>query len=294
MKLEVQKIISINFSLIYGLSVPSFSYILSDRQMRLLQAVADISSKLPQQSYQKLSKLVHAKDVFGFLLQFWLGLIYLMNFKTFDGLLEIFGVYIAMLIFQIDMMYINCVCVLKACFKDINDNLENLRELEMNDIPRCIYHEQRYPFLLMRIKALQKQHLMISNTVQMLNVIFSLHLLAAVVFSLKHIVFYVYYDVIRWQNGMIFFKLDTIYKVHMISSLGYSFIKIILIVWACETGKSQAAEIGTTIHDVLNFTNDVNIKNELNLFSLQILHCENTFYAKGLTVNATLLTKMSD
>jgi len=33
---------------------------------------------------------------------------------------------------------------------------------------------------------------------------------------------------------------------------------------------------------------------QLHLFSLQILHCENTFSAKGLSIDATLLTAVSN
>jgi len=33
---------------------------------------------------------------------------------------------------------------------------------------------------------------------------------------------------------------------------------------------------------------------QLQLFSLQILHCDNIFSAKGLTVNAKLLATVSD
>jgi len=36
-----------------------------------------------------------------------------------------------------------------------------------------------------------------------------------------------------------------------------------MIVWACETGKNEATKTGTTIHDVLNNINDVQIKDEV-------------------------------
>ncbi|XP_011705663.1 PREDICTED: uncharacterized protein LOC105460874 [Wasmannia auropunctata] len=200
--------------------------------------------------------------------------------------------YVNLLAFLMDMQYVNCVCVIKTCFKEINDNLENLRELLTYNIPRWIYHEQRCPFLLMRLKTLQKQHLMISETVQRLNVIFSLHLLATIVLVFKQITFFVYYNIVNWQDGTIFFKLNMIYHMHVISFLIYYFLRIILIVWACETGKNQAIKIGTTIHDVLNITKDEQIKDELKLFCLQIMHCKNTFSTKGVTVGATLLTEI--
>ncbi|XP_018302342.1 uncharacterized protein [Mycetomoellerius zeteki] len=291
-KVEVPKIISLNFSFLYGFFVTVISYVLSGPRMRLLQTVSDISSRLPQKSYQKLSKLIHAKDIFGFFFHFWLALIYsLYSETTIFGLLEMSRVLIILLAFQMDMLYINCVCVLKTCFKDINDNLESLQELVMNNIPRWIYHNQRHPFLLIKLKALKKQHLMISDTVQMLNMIFSLHLLASIAVSFKQIIFYLYFNVIQWQNG-ISLNRDRIYNAYFISFLIYYLIRLTLIVWACETGKNEAIKIGTTIHDVLNSISDVQIKDELNLFSLQILHCNNTFSVKGLTVDATLLTVM--
>ncbi|XP_012063662.1 PREDICTED: uncharacterized protein LOC105626988 [Atta cephalotes] len=100
----------------------------------------------------------------------------------------------------------------------------------MNDKPhflRRLYHEQRNPFLLMKLKALKKQHLITSDT-------------------------------------------------------------IMLIGWACDTGKDEAMGIGITVHEILNDTNDEQIIDELQLFSLQVLQRENTFSAKSLIVDATL------
>ncbi|XP_012063692.1 PREDICTED: uncharacterized protein LOC105627022 [Atta cephalotes] len=262
-----------------------------DATLLTVMTISDISLRLPQKSYQKLSKLIHAKDIFGFFFHFWLALTlcFSYNDKNVFGLFDVFRVFVNLLGFQIDMLYVNCVCVLKACFKEINNNLENLRELMVNNL-RQIYHEQRHPFLLIKLKALKKQHLMISDTVQMLNMIFSLHLLATIALSFKQIIFYMYSNVIQWQNGKILLNQDEIDNAYFISLLIYFFTRLTLIVWACETGKNEAIKIGTIIHDVLNGINDVQIKDELNLFSLQILHCDNTFSAKGLTVDATLLT----
>ncbi|XP_011880418.1 PREDICTED: putative gustatory receptor 28b [Vollenhovia emeryi] len=94
---------------------------------------------------------------------------------------------------------------------------------------------------------------------------------------------------LQWQDR-ISFKLNSIYNMYFMVYVLYYFIRIALIVWVCETSKNQAEKIRTTIHDVLNSTNNVQVKDELRLFSLQILHCKNTFSAKGFTVDATLLT----
>ncbi|XP_018302341.1 uncharacterized protein [Mycetomoellerius zeteki] len=292
-RIDVPRMIYLNFYFLYGLFLAVISYALSGPRMRLLQTISDISPRLPQKSYRKLSKLIHAKDIFGFFFHFWLMLTLYLSYseKMVFGLLEMFRVFISLLGFQMDMLYINCVCVLKAYFKEINDNLENLRKLIMHNIPRWIYHQQRHPFLLNKLKALKKQHLMISDTVKMLNTIFSLHLLATIALSFKQIIFYVYFDVIKWQNG-IFLNHDRIYNSYFISIIIYYFTRFTLIVWACETGKNEAIKIGTIIHDILNSISDVQIKDELNLFALQILHCNNKFSAKGFTVDATLLTAM--
>ncbi|KYN03742.1 Putative gustatory receptor 28b [Cyphomyrmex costatus] len=288
-KIDIPKTISLNFSFLYGMFVTVISYALSGPRMRLLQTISDISSRLPQKSYLKLSKLVHVKDIFGFFFHLWLFSIYILySDMMIFGLLEVSVVFLKLLAFQMDMLYINCVFILKACFKEINDNLKNLRQLEVISTPIRIYHEQKHSFLI-KLKDVKKQHLMISDTVQMLNMIFSLHLLATIAIASKQIIFYVYFYVIQWQNG-ISLNRDATHNTYFISVFVYNCIKLILIVWACETGKNQAIKIRTTIHDVLNSTNNVQIKDELNLFSLQILHCNNTFSAKGFIVDATLVT----
>ncbi|XP_018369804.1 PREDICTED: uncharacterized protein LOC108765539 [Trachymyrmex cornetzi] len=291
-KIDVPRIISMNISYLLGLFVMIISYALIGPRMRLLQTISDISSRLPQKSYQNLSKLVHTKDIFGFFFHFWLILSFYFVYseRIVFGLFQLFRLFIILLGFQMDMLYINCVCVLKACFKEINDNLENLQELVMNNIPRLIYHEQRHP-LLIKLKALKKHHLMISDTVKMLNMIFSLHLLAVIAIVFKQIIFFVYFNVIKWQNG-ISLNQDRIYNAYFISIVTYYFTRFILIVWACETGKNEATKISTIVHDVRNSISDMQIKYELNLFSLQILHCDNTFSVKGLTIDATLFTVM--
>lgn len=249
-----------------GSFITVVTYILTGPRMRLLQTVLDVSSKLPPETYEKLSRLIHAKDIFGFI--FLIGQAancYSQNYL--DILIKIFALYITLLVFQMDMLYMNCVCVLKACFKKINDNLSNLRELVINDEPhllRRIYHEQRNPFLLMELKALKKRHLIVSDTVQMLNVIFSLQLLATIVMTFADITFSLYFYIVERENGETLINVDKqIWYSYYLTSILYYSTKIALIVWACETGKDQALEIGTTVHEVLINTNDKQIKDEV-------------------------------
>ncbi|XP_011880416.1 PREDICTED: uncharacterized protein LOC105568946 [Vollenhovia emeryi] len=267
------------------------TYVSRNPRLLLLQTVLDISSKLPPESYQKLSRLIHIKDIFGVFAMIILAIICIVKFSLYSILLTIFATYLSLLLFEMDMLYMNCVCVLKICFKKINDNLEKVQELVMSDKPhllRRIYHEQRNPFLLMKLKTLKKQHLIVSDTVQMLNKIFSLQLIVTIVISFSEITFNLYFYIVLFMAKG---EQEFLYAFFMMSVIYYA-IKIVLIVWACDSGKDQAAKIGITVHDLLNSTSDKQIKDELQLFSMQILHRENVFSAKGLTVDATLLTAM--
>ncbi|XP_018369797.1 PREDICTED: putative gustatory receptor 28b [Trachymyrmex cornetzi] len=162
----------------------------------------------------------------------------------------------------------------------------------VNDIKLCvpglICHIQRNQILLLKLKALKKWHLRVSDTVQMLNTIFGLQLLAIIVMAFTNVTFDIYSDVVRWQDGFISFDMHFFHMFY--SPIPYYVIKMALLVWACETGKNQAQEISTTVHDLLNNIKDEQIKNELQLFSLQILHHKNTFLAKGFTIDTALLT----
>jgi len=259
---------------LFGGFIVAVTFILSGPRMRLLQIILKISSRLPSKSYKKISRLIHAKDIIGFL--YLLGnmcyvyYLYIINLQT-DALqmtiMMLFQQYIGLVVFQMDMMYMNCVCVLKDCFKGINDNLAHMRELMANHSyeSRLIYHEQKNPFLIMKLKTLKKQHLTISDTVQMLNIIFSLQLLATTALTLSEITIYTYYlilgfvELFSFQNTF----LTVLFDIYFFSRVAYNFIKIGLIVWACETGKNQVLQISTSIHDTFNSITDELIRDEV-------------------------------
>ncbi|XP_011705891.1 PREDICTED: putative gustatory receptor 28b [Wasmannia auropunctata] len=255
----------------------------------------NVSSNLPPDSYEKLSRLMHTKDIFSFFVLIIAAIIYYLKLN-FDTWYKAHAPYITMLLCQMDMLYVNCVCVLKACFKKIDDNLTNLRELVVNDEPhllRRIYHEHRNSFLLMELRALKKQHRAINDTVQMLNTIFSLQLLATIILTFIELTFHLYHHVTRWKDNIEKLGMNNIggqlFDLFSIISMIYYSVKIILIVWVCETGKDRSVKIGITVHDLLNNISDKKLKVELQLFSLQILQRENAFSAKDLIVDVTLL-----
>ncbi|KYN03759.1 Putative gustatory receptor 28b [Cyphomyrmex costatus] len=282
------------FYILSGLTTV-ITFLLSGPRMRLLQTILMVSLSLSKESYRNLSKLVHAKDIFGF---FYIAVqvpIFYYNLQ-FDALHQIFVIYIYLLVFEMDMLYMNCVCILKACFKQINDSLVYLRTLMTNDGPyllRITYHKQRNSFLLIQLKALIKQHLVISSTVQMLTRIFSLQLLSTIILTFIEVTFNLYFYLVRLQEEASLNNLaKQIYDDIFITIVTYDIVKILLIVWACETGKNQALVINTTVHEMYNSTKDKEIRYELQLFSMQLMHRKNIFSAKVFIVDATLLTAM--
>ncbi|XP_012063698.1 PREDICTED: uncharacterized protein LOC105627029 [Atta cephalotes] len=68
-------------------------------------------------------------------------------------------------------------------------------------------------------------------------------------------------------------ELKALKKRHlMLTSIIYYVTQMMLLVWICETGKNQAQQIRTTIHDLLNNTSDKQIKNEyVTYFFIKIL-----------------------
>jgi len=241
------------------------TYVLSGPRMRVLQALLEISSRLPPESYQKLSKWIHLKDILGTFFLIIQGSVFCYRAREYLGICMLV-MYINLLVFQMDMQYMNCVCVLKACFKRINDYLIHMQKTVVNGESytlRLIYHTQKNKFLLQELKILKKQHLIISNTVQKINLIFSLQLLSTITLTFIEITFELYFHLINWQDGLSIILDDEIRDIFFLLTLGYDLLKLILIIWACETGKNQAFKIGTTIHDVLNRTSNKQIKEEV-------------------------------
>lgn len=114
----------ISFQII-GSFITIVTFVLSGPRIRLFKTILQISSGLSSESYQNPSVLIHAKDIFD---SFFL-LVY-----TFSGYynwhvsvsVKLCLLYFNLVAFQINMLYINCVYVLTACFKKINNDLENL------------------------------------------------------------------------------------------------------------------------------------------------------------------------
>ena len=116
----ITEISNINY-LVLNYFIIIITLVLSGRQMHLLQLMSEISQKLSSKSFQKMFRLIHVKDIFRTIFFFLQESIY--NIKVFKQniiftiLVYVSALYLYMLIFEIFMLYVNCV--LKACFKNI-------------------------------------------------------------------------------------------------------------------------------------------------------------------------------
>lgn len=255
------------------------TYILSKPRMHLLQNILNISSKLSTESYEKLSRWIHIKDIFGVIMLVVQEYMYFSKVQIFEknywsALIMTIVIYLVLLEFQMNMLHVNCVCVLKACFKKINDDLTHMYTRMINDeklpVSNLICHMPRNQFFLAELKSLMKQYLILTETVQMLNIIFSLQLLAIVILSFIEITVELYFYLVRWQ-GEVLITFDKHLLDAFLTSMVHYIIKVTFIVWACETGKNEAQKISSTIYDVRNSIRDKQIKNEVIFFNIWCL-----------------------
>ncbi|XP_076631382.1 uncharacterized protein LOC143346792 [Colletes latitarsis] len=198
------------------------------------------------------------------------------------------------------MLYMNCVCVLKACFRKVNENLEQIDKSLTKDIdytetqrveksPRDV---QKNTMLLMKVKMLEEKHLRLSDVVQLLNKTFLIHIIVLTIATFVTVTFNLYFYILWINNGLTLDLARQIWYLPFLTSVFYFMVKFMMLIWACETAKNQALTIGATVHDALSNANDTLVQHELTLFSLQILQRDNTFSARVVTMNAALLTQV--
>ncbi|KAK2582226.1 hypothetical protein KPH14_004574 [Odynerus spinipes] len=259
--------------------------------MLLFQQLYVVASRLPPTTFRRLSIYIHAKDIFGFL--FLVGQAPNVQSKylaqTFSKCLSL---YTTLIVFIMDMLYMNCSCVIKECFARINENLRNLQHVLVMGEPhllRRVYHENKNPLLLMELKAIKTRHQQVSDVLYQLNETFGYQIIITSTMTFAEVTFSLYFYILQNIGEKEVNLEKQIWYAYFITAVGYYFVKLSLMAWACETAKNEAAEVGTAIHEVIINTTDKDVKNELQLFSLQVLHRDNTFTAKGLTMDATLL-----
>lgn len=132
------------------------------------------------------------KDIFSFFF-----LVVVMVIQTEFQYYTLYTIYIDLIVFQIDIPEL-CLYI-KSLLQENQQSCESSETRGEGCAASIVgtYHKQRNPILLMELKALKKQHLIISSTVQILNLIFILLLLASVIITFYEITFTLYLYALR-------------------------------------------------------------------------------------------------
>ncbi|XP_046144722.1 uncharacterized protein LOC123987618 [Osmia bicornis bicornis] len=257
--------------------------------LRFLQELTEASSMVAPKDFNDMAKFVHSKDIFVFL--FLLSHIFncVKSGYTFVTVLNFTALFMMLVNFIMDMFYINSACVLKACFMKINEDLDKFRKPATRTFLR---HKQTTASLLMKLKNLEAKQLYVTDILQLLNKIFITQLVVTTTKIFTVLTFDLYFCFLRFNGGEVGQKNLTFWYWPYIPPIVYNFLKFVTIIWTCQMATSKAEKIRTTLHDALSEATDLSVKRELELFSLQLLHCDTAFSTKMFDMNASLLAQV--
>ncbi|XP_033319044.1 uncharacterized protein LOC117216452 [Bombus bifarius] len=255
--------------------------------IRAIDGISNVSRILSSETWHKMATRIVIKDILILIPQMcYIPVIILYSNFIFGYTCwyTFFGVIVLI------SLYTNNVYVLNACFKYINDSLVQVKEILVNDEPhllRRVYHMQKNPILLTKLRTLKKQHLEMSEVVQLLNSTCSMQIEAMLTIMFIDITFnmYNYLSMHKEMGEVKSLALILGYAIYYI-------VHVIITVSIVETTRSQMTKIGSSVHRILVHTFDDQVTTELQFFSLQVLQKGNVFVMKGLIIDATLLTKV--
>ncbi|XP_034938559.1 putative gustatory receptor 28b [Chelonus insularis] len=292
---SVPAILQANSYLSFGFWIIITAFFQRKTRTDFLEKLAKESVKIPAKKYRQLSRLIHLKDLIGILFVYahfpniFSSSYPLIGFKAF-------GVYTTIIVYLVNALYTNCVLIIHTHFQIINEKLIKLKFHIENDechLLRRIYHVRKNPLILMEIKKIIKEHNDVCNLVLQLNCTFSLQMIAIVTLTFAEITFSLYFYILKTVGFKDINLEKQIWYSYFITSVTYYSGYIITAVGVCEHAKDEADKTGIIVHEILNNTIDKQIAEELQIFSLQLLHRKTNFLAKGLALDYTLLTSIA-
>ncbi|XP_076749468.1 uncharacterized protein LOC143422588 [Xylocopa sonorina] len=288
---DIPSAISNNLFLLLDGSIIVVMYILTGARVTVIRNLSKISSILSSEDFNDLAKIIHVKNLIGFLFL----IVHLPNCFKDNILLTLRNIdclYMLITNFTVDMFYMDCVCILKACFKRMDECLRQLKsQIDSESWAQSLAHrEQKNLLLLIKLKNFEEKYLEISDVVQLLNNTFLIRNIIITASTFTVVTFNLYF-LILYSNINVLVNIKFWYFEFSSPAAVYLF-KFSLIIWACETATNQGRSIKTTVHDVFSEAIDPVTKREVELLSLQILHRNNTFTAKAIEMNVSLLSKI--
>lgn len=236
-----------------------------NQRMNLLDNIAKVSSKIPPGLFSYLSKIIHAKDLIGFLFLNAQS----PNIFSSNPLLianKFLILYTTIIVYFMDMLYMNCVLIIGACFEDVNEKLMKLKRNIDYDEPhmlRRIYHVKNNSIIVTDVQLIMKEHNKISDLVIELNNTFSLQLIITVTMTFAEITFSLYFYILEMVGAKEINLEKQLWYSYFITSVTYYAVKLTTMVWACERSKSKAMQTGVVVHQIMNDTIDREIVEEV-------------------------------
>lgn len=253
------------YALLIGIGIITM-HILSSTRLCMIQNLLKISSILSEKDFNDLAKRIHKKDILGFLFI----LIHLPNCSKSDihvTLRNVTHLYILFINFSVDMLYINCIWVLKVCFKKLNKSIHELKKFRSgNDLRVETIVQQKNSLLLIKLKHLEEKHLEISDVVQLVNDTFIIHIIVLVITTFSTITFNLYFFLLKMYSP----KTENI-KFWFIPNLApalFFFIKFAMIIWICESTTNEAKKIKWTLYDAFSDSTDPMVRREVRIYLL--------------------------
>ena len=240
-------------------------YLLTDARLSVIQNLSRTSCILSTKDFKDLSKMIHTKDILGSLFL----AIHIPNcFKhnIFVTVWNLTYIYIMMANFSMDIFYINCVCILKDCFKKMEESIRQLKKFRINDhmsTQTFMHHEQISSLVVMKLKNLEEKHLEISDGSELLNHTFMIRVIIAAITTFSVVTFDIYFYIISVHSKFPA-NIKYWYKPY-ITPAAFYFIKFGMMIWACEAATNRARKMKTTLWDVFSATNDPFVKREVTI-----------------------------
>ncbi|CAD1480515.1 unnamed protein product [Heterotrigona itama] len=249
---SITKTICVNLFYFLDGAVILTMYMLTVARLSMIQNLSKTSSMLSANDFKDLARVIHTKDILGFLFL----VSHIPNcFKQniFLTLRSFYSIYIMMANFSIDMLHMNCVCVLKACLAKIDECIQQMRKLAINDdiwTQTFIHHGSPNSLLITKLKNFEKKHLEISDIIELMNDTFMIHIIIMAISTFISVTLNLYFCILYMYKGSSENMENWI--MGYLSGVAFYFLKFAMMIWACETTTNQAEKIKATLYNVFS------------------------------------------
>ncbi|XP_076643726.1 uncharacterized protein LOC143353953 [Halictus rubicundus] len=283
------------FALLDG-SIPILMFLTYYSRLFVFQSVSKVSRILSPQDFNNMAKFLHATHIVNLLLHSLYVPMYYMNRQNISLLRRYVNWFIGVVAVEGLLFYLNCVWVLGACFKKVNECLIRLQEPSTNrqvELAEECLPRRKGAMLLMKVKYYEEMHEKISDAVEYLNKSSRLVNIAFTAGTFISVTFNVYLTMLLvFYSDLLSEYMFSVYEFFSYGVLRLS--QLVILVWVCETAMSLAAEINSTIYELANNWIDDTVKRELRYFALQVVHRDNTITTCAFKMNGKLLSQPTD